>query len=312
MKIVFFGLGSIGQRHAKILLENYSHDLFAFRSGVNNEKNNLDIKELHSWKEVEKLKPDIAFITNPTYLHIETAIKCAKIGCKLFIEKPIDKNLDGLDDLLKIVKENNIVSYIAYNLRFHPVILDLKRCLEDKKPLYVRVVSTSYLPFWRLADDYLKSYSANTNMGGGVILDLSHELDYVSYLFDGTKGISGNFGRVSEITVDAEDYADMLLTTGFCPVNIHIDFLSHFNQRYIQIDFNDLTIVADLLNAEIKEYKKGSLINTKKLDYDKGQEYRDQIRYFFDHLKDQKMMNNLTEASHLFRKIVEFKNRKHE
>lgn len=312
MKIVFFGLGSIGQRHSKILLKNYKYDLFAFRSGVDSQKNNLDIKELHSWKEVERLKPDVAFITNPTYLHIETAIECAEIGCKLFIEKPIDRDLNGLDKLLKIVRNKNLVTYVAYNLRFHPVILALKRYMRDRKPLHVRVVCTSYLPSWRSAEDYLRSYSANTRMGGGVILDLSHELDYVSYLLDGVKRISGNFGRVGKMTVDAEDYADMLLETDFCPVSIHVDFLSHLRQRYIQMDFDDLTVVADLINAEIKEYKNESLHENKRLDYDEGQEYTNQIKYFFDNIENPKMMNNLIEAQDLFRKIINFKNTKNE
>lgn len=105
MKIVFFGLGSIGKRHAKIILSNYQYDLYAFRSGVSDQKNYLGVKELYSWDEVSKLKPDIVFITNPTLLHIETAIMCAKLGCKLFIEKPIDKDFNNLDKLLKIVKD---------------------------------------------------------------------------------------------------------------------------------------------------------------------------------------------------------------
>lgn len=307
MKIVFFGLGSIGQRHARILLKDYSHDIFALRSSLNNKKNNLGVKELHSWTEIEKLKPDIAFITNPTYLHIETAIKCAKIGCKLFIEKPVDKDINNLDKLLKIVKAKNLVTYVAYNLRFHPIIKTLIEYLQKQKPVYVRVVCSSYLPNWRTDRDYLKSYSANSNMGGGVILDLSHELDYICYLFGETNEIKGNFSKQSNITVDAEDCADLLFLSGGIPVNIHIDFLSQFNQRYIQIDFNKLTVIGDLINKEIREYENGSLKNTQKLDYDNGQEYIEQMKYFFDNINNPEMMNNLAEASRLFGRIIKFK-----
>lgn len=312
MKIVFFGLGSIGQKHAKILLKNYKHDLFAFRSGINGKKNNLGIKELYSWKEVEQLKPDVAFITNPTYLHIETAIKCTKVGCKLFIEKPVDKKLDGLDDLLRIVKEKSLVTYIAYNLRFHPVILKLKKYVEKQRVLHVRVVTTSYLPTWRAGVDHLEGYSANLRLGGGVVLDLSHELDYTTFLFGEIKNIDGNYAKRGKVTIDAEDYADFLMDTKLSPVNIHVNFLSHLRQRYIQIDFDNLTVTADLINAEIKEYKNESLKNTQKLDYDKGQEYDDQIRYFFDNIDNPEMMNNLIEASDLFKKIITFKHKKNE
>lgn len=308
MRIIFFGLGSIGQRHAKILLENYSHDLYAFRSGTNSDTNSLGIKEIYSWEEVNDLKPDIAFITNPTSLHIATAIKCAKLGCKLFIEKPIDKEIEELDKLIELVKEKDLVTYVAYNLRFHPVIKKLKEYLKEKKPLYARVVCTSFLPSWRPNTDYLKSYSANKDMGGGVILDLSHEIDYVDYLFGGIKKISGNFAKIGNVTVDAEDCADMLVVSGGIPVNIHLDFLSQLRQRYIQIDFEGLTVVGDLINAEIKEYEGETIKNNIRLEYERGQEYKEQLEYFFDNIDNPGMMNNLTQAADLFKKIIAFKN----
>lgn len=308
MKIIFFGLGSIGQRHAKILLEQYQHDLYAFRSGMNGIPNNLGIKELHSWEEVKKVKPDVAFITNPTVLHIETAIKCAEIGCKLFIEKPIDKDLESLDLLLELVEQKNLVTYVAYNLRFHPVIKKIREYINTKKPLYARVVCASFLPSWRPNADHLKGYSANEAMGGGVILDLSHEIDYVDYLFGGIKTISGNFAKISNVTVDAEDYADLLIISGNTSVNIHLDFLSQLRQRYIQIDFAGLTVVGDLINAEVKEYEREIVKNSIKLDYEHGQEYTEQIKYFFDNIDNPQMMNNLPEAIKLYKEIINFKN----
>lgn len=312
MKIIFFGLGSVGQRHAKILLENYSHNLYAFRSGANGETNSLGIKEIYSWDQVKNLQPDIAFITNPTSLHIETALKCAEIECKLFIEKPIDKDTEELDKLLEIVKKKSLVTYVAYNLRFNPVIKKLKEYLGSYQPLYGRVVCTSFLPGWRPGTNYLKSYSANTAMGGGVILDLSHEIDYVNYLFGEIKETKGRFSKISNVTVDVEDYADMLVMSGSVRVNVHIDFLSQQRQRYIQIDFDGLTVVGDLINTQIKEYEREAEKNIIKLEYERGQEYKEQMRYFFDNIDNHQMMNNLIEASDLFKKIIAFKNTKYE
>lgn len=312
MKIIFFGLGSIGQRHAGILLKNYHHDLFALRSGINDKPNSLGIKELYSWDEVSKLKPDAAFITNPTSHHIETAIKCAKIGCKLFIEKPIGSNLENLDKLIKIVKDKNLVTYVAYCLRFHPVIKKLKEYIKKIKPLYVRAVCSSYLPNWRPGRNYLKSYSANSSMGGGVILDLSHEIDYVCYLLGEVSEIKGSFSKRGNVTVDAEDNADTIFLSGDIPVNIHIDFLSQHKERYVQVDFENLTAVGDLINVKIEEYEKEVLRKSHKLAYDKGQEYIEQMEYFFDNIDNPMMMNNLGEATKLFKKIIAFKNQKYE
>lgn len=311
MKIIFFGLGSIGQRHAKILLKNYSHDLYAFRSDKTKEKNSLGIKEIYSWDEVKDLKADIAFITNPTYLHIDTATKCAELGCKLFIEKPIGKDLEGLDKLLEVVRNKNLVTYVSYNRRFHPVLVYLKEFLKNNKPLYCRVVNTSFYPSWRIntGRNHLEVYSAEKDMGGGPILDLSHEIDFVEYLFGEIKKINGNFSKRGNVTVDTEDVVDMVVDTDKSPVNIHINIASQLLQWYMQIDFNDLTIMTNLYKGEVSEFRDGKLEKTFILEYDRDQTFKDQLKYFFDNIDNPKMMNNLMEAEKLFRKIIEFKNK---
>src|SRR5258708_1513392 len=267
MKIIFFGLGSIGQRHAGILLKSYPHKLYAFRSGKSTKKNGLGIEEVYSWKEVEKIKPDIAFITNPTSLHIETAIKCAKLGIKLFIEKPIGKDLKDLDKLLKVVSNQKLVTYVGYDVRFHPVIVYLKKFIQNKKALHLRVVCASFYPNWRPGRNHLEVYTAQKKLGGGVILDLSHELDYVAYLLGPVKKIKGSFEKRGNATVDAEDYADILVNTSTAPANIHINFLSHQALRQVHLDLEDSTLLEDLLTGEIKHFKKEKLYKNIKLDY---------------------------------------------
>lgn len=310
MKVLFCGLGSIGQRHAKILQEKYNFELYAFRSGVSNKKNPLGIKELFSWEEVKKLQPDVAFITNPTSLHIEIAIKCAELGCKLFIEKPIGSDLQKLDKLINLIKKNKVTTFVAYPLRFHPIIIKLKKYFKEHKFLHLRAVSTSYYPLWRPNQDYLKRYSANKNLGGGVILDLSHELDYVSYLLGDILKINGEFSKRSNITVDTEDWADMLVNTDSGPANIHINFLSHQRQRFIQIDFEDISVVGDIITSEIREYKKEKLIKNKSFDIPGNYMYEQQIEYFFKNLNNHTMMNNLIDAEKIYRKIINFKQKK--
>lgn len=307
MKIVFFGLGSIGQRHARILQESSQHDLYAFRSQTNGTHNKLGIKELYTRDEIKQVNPEVAFITNPTSLHIETALKCAEAGYKLFIEKPIGKDLEGLEQLINLVKRKNLVTYIAYNLRFHPVIKKIREYINTNKPLHTRIVCTSFYPLWRSGRDYLKAYSANSSLGGGVILDLSHELDYLAYLLGSVNKIVGSFSKRGKVTVDAEDFADMLVSTDSAPANIHINFLSQLHQRYIQVDFENLSIIGDIISAQVTEYEDEKLVKTIKLDYDKGQEYKEQMKYFFENINNPDMMNNIKEAENLYRKIIAFK-----
>ncbi len=310
MKVIFFGLGSIGLRHASILNQSFNHQLFAFRSDKTKDKNQLKLPQIYTWKEVEILKPDIAFITNPTSLHIKTAQKCADLGIKLFIEKPIGDSIKGLDNLINVIKNQKLTTYIAYNLRFHPVINRLQKYFQKNKMLHAKIWTTSYLPNWRKGEDYKKSYRTNKHLGGGVILDLSHEFDYLEYLLGNLKIFYGQFSKRSNLTNNVEDFADILLTSDKGPVNLHIDFLSHKNRREIQIDFENLTVVADLINCTIEEYKKEKLVKTMKFKYQRDDSFKAQLEYFFKNIDNPKMMNNLKEASILYKKIIKFKTKK--
>lgn len=308
MKIFFFGLGSIGQRHAKILLENFDHEIFAFRTqkGDQQEPRLSTIKEIYSWGEVEAIKPDIAFITNPTFLHIDTAMRCVDMEMKLFIEKPVGSTVDRLDELIGEVNKRHLVSYVAYNLRFHPVINYLKEYLESRRIHHASVYNSSYLPDWRPGRAHLKSYSASAQQGGGVILELSHEFDYIDYLFGGIESIEGHFDKIADVTVDAEDFLDAGIKTPNTYVHLHLDFLSLHNERTIKIDCEDEFILADLIKNKIEFTRNdGSRVET--FESGVNESYEKQINFFFDNINNTGMMNNLSEAGALFRKILEFK-----
>ena len=306
-KIIFFGLGSIGKRHVEILKNNYNHELFAFRSDKNNYKNLSGVQSITSWKEFEKINPEIAFITNPTFKHIKTATECAKRGCALFIEKPLGLSTDGLSNLLKIVKSNGISTYIAYNLRFHPIIDYIKTLTDTNKLLYIRATCSSYLPLWRPGQNYKKSFSGKLDLGGGVILELSHEVDYINYLFKGIDKITGKFSRLASVTEDSEDYADLLIELeNKLKASVHINFASHYNERRIIAEFEDFSLNCDLLTGSIDKFSKLKLIERKNLIIDQNYTYEKQIDYFFKFLSPN-MMNNIFEATGLFNLIHNLK-----
>ena len=303
MKLMFFGLGSIGKRHAKVLRDNFDHELFAYRSSKETIGNDFGIEEIFEWEDVKRISPDVAFITNPTFLHIDIAKRCAEMGMNLFIEKPVDSSTEGLDDLLGQVDGNGLVTYVAYNLRFHSVIRYLKEYLSDKKVYHVSVYTSCFLPEHRPAP-----WRYEKDKGGDVVLDLSHEFDYIKYLFGEITDIDGVFGNVSEATGDSEDFLDAFIKTENTQVNLHLDFISRHVERNIKVDCEGEYIYADLTNGKIEIDKDGD-IETVNFDTGTPETYKDQLEYFFDNIKNVKMMNNLQEASGLFKKIVEFKRR---
>ena len=306
MRIVIIGLGSIGSNHLKLLVKNYNHDLLIYRSGKTRSKNKYNVRETYSWRDIKGFNPEVVFICNPTNLHISTAIKCAKLGYKLFIEKPIDSNTKNLKYILKLVKIKKIVSYIAYNLRFHPIITDIKKIVKTKKPIHCRISCTSDIKNWRNNSLFKKSYSLKKKSGGGVLLDLSHEIDYIDYIFDGIKSINGLHYKLSNITIDSEDCADLIIKTKKCIVNLHLNFISKIKERSIKIDFKNFSIETDLNTGKfIKHYS--NKISSKKYIISKEKVYLNQLDYFFSNINNNKMTNNLEEASVLFYKLIKYK-----
>lgn len=307
MKIIFFGLGSIGQRHIKLLQKNFSHTIFVYRSTKKSKVNNLGIKELYSWQAAERLAPDVAFITNPTSLHIETAIKCAELGMNLFIEKPLCSDTRGLDKLIGLVKEKKLTTYVAYCMRFHPLIKHIQKYIKNKQTMHCNIITSSYLPSWRSRQDYRESYSAHKKQGGGVILDLSHEIDYSFYLFGDIIKMKGSYGKISDLSIDTEDYADILIKCKRATINMHLNFFSRNKERKISIDFADSSYVkADFIENSWTVYEKGNL---KKCKYylHPDEVYLNQLTYFFQNYENKRMMNNILEAAKLLKSILIFK-----
>jgi predicted dehydrogenase len=311
LKILFFGLGSIGKKHAKILNDHFTVELYAYRTKKGQEKNALSIQEFSTLDDAFSIQPDIALITNPTYLHIPTALECAQRNISLFIEKPLSHCLDHLDELEKEIQKRKLFTYVAYNMRFHPVINYLKNIVSTgEQPIYFRVVCSSYLPKWRPEQHYENSYSAQKELGGGVTLDLSHEFDYIVWIFGELQHITGYCGKISNLQINSEDLTEAQIT---CTQNLrgtlHLNYFSLYNERKIQLYYNTKYIEGDLIQNTVTTIENNKKPQTKKFQNTTNSTYTKQLQYFFEqyHKKNLQNMNNFSEALKTFRKIMEFK-----
>jgi predicted dehydrogenase len=249
---------------------------------------------------------DVAVIANPTHLHIETALRCAQHGLHLFMEKPIDCKLKGLDDLIKTVNERELSTYVAYPLRFHPLVRSFKKRLNGRKILHARMICASYLPQWRSRQDYRKSYTCFKEKGGGVFLDMSHEMDMAENLFGPVLELRGKLSRVSGLTFDSEDCADVVLTHWSGTTNIHLNLFSFQPQRFVEVATTEGYLRADFTRSRIIEADREKL-NFKEYEIDSDSMYINQLQYFFKNLGRQDMENNLHQASRLFIKMIQFR-----
>lgn len=296
MRVLFTGLGSIGRRHLRLLRAGEeTFDVHAYRSGATSRESPNDVTDHKSLEEALATEPEIAFITNPTTLHLETAVSCAKEGCDLFIEKPISDSLDGLADLEEIVEEQDLITYVGCNLRFTPVLKQLRDWLTVSRigtVLSFRAHAGSYLPDWRPDQDYRESYSASREMGGGVVLDLIHEFDYVYWLLGDVSEVVGRADQVSSLEISSEDVSETILRTEDGAIgSIHLDYIRKTPRRIFEISGEDGIIRADL-NAQQAILETQNHRHVEKFDYERDDVYRDQLTYFLTHVRDRTACQN--------------------
>ena len=215
IKVLIVGYGSIGKRHLENFLQFKDIQLIVYTK-----RNDLQllkkkgIKVSNSLTECLKENPDIGVITNETSLHIPIAIKLAKEGLDLFLEKPLSNSLKDVEKLYAIVKKKKLITQMGCNLRFHPCIMKIKSLIEQQKIgkiISAQVQNCSYLPDFHRWEDYRKSYAARKDLGGGVILTQIHEIDYMYWFFQEVENIVSISGKFSELDVTAEDYVSSLL-----------------------------------------------------------------------------------------------------
>jgi len=303
LKILVVGYGSIGKRHVQNLLEIPKLEILICtkQKGLKVKKR---IKIFQKLEDALKEKPIAAFITNITNQHIPTAIKIAKQGVHLFIEKPLSDSENGILNLAKIVKEKKLVTMIGCNLRFNPCIKKIHEIVS--KGEIGRIVSTqvecgTFLPDWHPSEDYRLGYSAKKAMGGGVILTVIHEIDYLYWLFGNVKEVISISGKYSDLELDVEDLsASILKFKNNVIAELHLDYFQRPNSRRCKIIGTQGTVTWDETSNVVKVYhihNKRWKISLKKSKYDNNQEYVDEIKHFLRCVtKKEKSINDLKQG----------------
>lgn len=232
------GCGSIGTRHLRNLVELGQHDLVAFdpdegrRRAVRDE---LPVEVVDDLESGWSLAPAAAIVATPTSSHLELALAAAARGCHFLVEKPLSDSLNGTGRLAKLVADNGLISLVGCNMRFHPGVRALHELVAEGvlgRILTARFEAGQYLPDWRPGTDYRQSYSARSELGGGIILDAIHELDYAGWLLGPVAEVSCFAGHVSDLEIDTEDVASMLLRFAQGALaEVHLDYVQRSYSR---------------------------------------------------------------------------------
>jgi predicted dehydrogenase len=292
MKVLIIGLGSIARKHIQALrLIDPACVIQALRSGSGREAVLDEVQHIYSLEKADT--PDFIIISNPTSLHRETIENILSFRCPLFIEKPIFNSATSEEEqLISRLKDYN--TYVACNLRFHPAIKFLKNFLKNDKVDEVNVYCGSYLPEWRPGTDFRNSYSANPELGGGVHLDLIHELDYVCYLFGIPSEVKAMRTNGSSLNIKAVDSARFLFNYTDFTASISLNYFRKETRRTIEIVRENDILSVDLLTATVRDsLTKNVLFQAQ--DYTVATTYKEQMEYFIKN-KNAELMNNAAEA----------------
>lgn len=237
------GYGSIGQRHETILNELGHRVSVVSRRTINYPLSYASIEEA-----IRCEKPEYIIVANETSEHEKTLAKLIQLGYKdkILVEKPLYANVSDIE-------ESPVSTFVGYNLRFHPIVQRLAEELSQKQVISVQSYVGQYLPTWRPGTDYRDSYSASKARGGGVLRDLSHELDYLQMLFGEWKEMSANGGNFSNLELDSDDHFTLIYRTEDVPtITVHMNYLDHITQRFIVINTNSTTYRADFISNTLQ------------------------------------------------------------
>ena len=278
LRILVVGSGSIGKRHLRNLHLLGYRQLAVCHSQqrpLNEIEAQLGVRAFHNLDEALAWDPDVTLVTNPTALHLPTALAAVQSGSHVLVEKPLSHSLDGATELESVATQHHCLGMVAYNLRFCASL----GCFRDLlisgvigRPLTARAQVGSYLPSWRPHTDYRQVYSTRAELGGGAILDLSHELDYVLWLLG-----------PSELERSAEDTAEIVVrhTSGVL-TSVHLDFFDHAATRGCRIVGTEGTLVWDYFADEVQHFdsKRGVWISHSVPTTDRNEMYVAELRHF--------------------------------
>ena len=242
MQALVVGFGSIGSRHARILAEKYDVHVIT-RRDISDHISSKTIGE-----GIRKCHPEYVVIASATDEHLDNLVELARLeySGSLLVEKPLFSKLENPPEL----KVRRLA--VGYNLRFHPVVIRLKRFVEQEGPIIsAEFYVGQHIEDWRPARDYQSTYSARIERGGGVIRDLSHELDLARYLFGDFTLLTATEGRREALDVDLPHEVVVAGASSRCRrVTITMNCIDRPAQRWIRIHSPKSIYLADLLTGE--------------------------------------------------------------
>lgn len=297
-RAVIVGSGSIGRRHAECLKMIYPEvETVLLRHKPKSQSNELDQPNcfdriVHSVEEAAVLNCDAAIVATPAPYHCEVAKKLAATGLRLLVEKPMSNNVEEAIKFFNFCHDRDVLLRIGYVLRCNSCLQKFRTILRSGiigSILSFRVEVGHYLPDWRPGQNYLESVSAIGSLGGGALLELSHELDYIRWVFGEVNSVQSIVTNSNTLGVDVEDMvASLIEVKNFDERIIHgslsLDMLQRAPRRFCSVIGTEATLDCDLINNVVtlldKEHPQGLRVFEQQ-NPDRNEMYKEQLERFF-------------------------------
>ncbi len=230
------GAGSIGRRHIANLRALGVEHIGVYDPQPERQAEAASRWEVATFPSLEaalEARPQAVLVCSPPVYHIPQALAAAEAGAHLFLEKPLAASMEGVAELIAAVEARNLRTLVGCNFRFHPGLQRLKALLDEGalgEVIFARAVFGQYLPDWHPWEDYRRGYSARRDLGGGIVLDRIHELDYLVWLFGPVAEARGWVVHSHTLEIETEDLAEgWLRFRSGVRASVHTDYL---NRRY--------------------------------------------------------------------------------
>lgn len=287
-RVGIVGLGSIGGRYLRLLKACYPYiEVILVRSGMGGcrSEQKLADETVSSLAQLISKNVDVAIVCGPASTHVSQTIELVRGCVPVLVEKPLSNSLFEVFDLMNLVERMNVTVGVGYVLR-HTSDFKYFAMMLDSGVIgpftNISIESSSYLPNWRPDRDYRDTVSAQRNLGGGVLLELSHELDYAMALFGPFVNVSARLSQNGSLEMDVEDTADLKLETRVgLPILVHLEFYRDINTRRCVVHGQYGCLVWDIIAKTVSLERNGKVSEVSNFSADVDFMFKEQISDFF-------------------------------
>jgi len=282
MRVGVLGLGSIGSRHARNLVA-LGHDVVGYdpRPASGHEPWARAPSPSEALATVEA-----AVVATPTAMHAEHATLALERGLPVLVEKPITVDPLEADRVVALAADHGLTCGVAMNLRFHRGVLALRDLVSQGRLGEIRFAQVwcgSDLRTWRPGTDYRTSYSARADLGGGIVRDAIHELDYLTWILGPAASVTAEVAHISDLEIDVEDIAAALIRlAGGALASVDLTYVDPVYRRGCMLVGAESTARWDWTRGTVEIARPDAAPEALDVAADVAETYVDEMRDFID------------------------------